>query len=294
MVATNGRPQVDDRLTAALRSRIDAYLTTNDLEMLRSADAAAEAKRVMRRSRQDPEVLSLLALFYWYRYDPETGVEDLATAVELSNQLRASNPGLRPPMLADILDFIDQVVAGEDLVLDIDEADEDRLAIAGLFFNLAGLWWTGYSDTGDAALLDRAIAAMDTTLDLTPDESPGHLSAMTLLGAYLRARGDPDALDAAVALLREALERAGPGHEIRADIHRFLIGALYPTHEREGSADAMIAFAEAAIGAIEELGLDDPVGHDIAQLAGALFPVSDLLGMRSVILMRALRWGGWR
>lgn len=258
-----------DRRIAALRSRVDVYLNTNNVDVLQSADATADAKRLMRSGGQDPEVRALLASFYWYRYGSGAGVEELAAAVDLSDQLRAANPDLRPPELADVLDFLDRLVAGEDLVLDIDEADEERPAFAGLSYDLAGLWFANYRDTSDIGPLNRAIAAMHTTLDLTPDEDPGRLPVMTLLGSYLSARGGREDLDAAVALLRQALERAGPGSELRSHIHRTLVGALANLRARERSARAVIAFAEAAIKGIEELGLDDPTGDAIAQLARA-------------------------
>ncbi|HEV2375461.1 MAG TPA: CHAT domain-containing protein [Streptosporangiaceae bacterium] len=260
---------MEDRRVAALRSRVDTYLSTNNVDVLLSADATADAKRLIRSGRRDPAAHAVLASFYWYRYGSGAGTGDLAAAVDLSDQLRAANPDLRPPELSDVLDFIDRLVAGEDLVLDIDETDEERPAFAGLFYDLAGLWFANYLDTSDIGLLNRAIAAMHTTLELTPEEDPAYLPAMTLLGSYLSARGEREDLDAAVALLRQALERTGPVGEFRSHMHRALVGVLAKIREREDSANAVIAFTEAAIEGIEELGLDDPTGDQIAQLARA-------------------------
>ncbi|WP_055408136.1 hypothetical protein [Frankia sp. ACN1ag] len=199
-----------------------------------------------------------------HHLDASTAHEELAAAVRLGGLVRAQDPDALPYGLQTGFDVVDAAVAGEPVALDFAGDGERRDYFVELFFNLSGVWWLTYQRAdaeADVALLDRAMAAIQTARRLTPPDSPRRVTASVLFSEHLSTRGArtgnrPD-LDTAVARLRATLESAPADHEILDRARYVLVRALKAVADLDDTPAAGIAFAEAARSALAAV---DPDG----------------------------------
>ena len=233
-----------------------------------SRGAASDAKALRRAGDDDPGTLSLLAEFYWCRFEAARDLDGLAIAAGLADRLSGPQAGLRPAVLGAALDVLDRFTAGADTGLDIG-SDQDP-AWAGLFYALYAVW--AESPVRDARVLDRLVASMSMVVALTPDEYDRKATAMAQLGTSLTERGlaagRRDDIEAAIAVSREALRRTPPGDPRRTMEHTTVCNALAVAYDQDGSVAAQVALAEALLASIAETGGPDP---DTIELARAIW-----------------------
>jgi hypothetical protein len=259
---------------AALRARIDAYRVGSDADGISSQGAASDAEELRRAGGDAPETLSLLADFYWCRYEAASDQGDLAIAAGLTDRLSGPHAGLRPVVLGAALDVLDRFTVGADPGLDI--GSDQQLAWAGLFYSLCVVW--AGSPVKDAGVHDRLVASMSMVVALTPDEYDRKATAMAQLGEFLtergRAVGRRDDIEAAITVSREALRRTPPGDPRRRMEHKIVCNALAAAYEQDGSMAAQVALAEALLDHIAETGAPDPATAGLAKAIWRVEPGS--------------------
>lgn len=288
---------MNDAAVARIDAYVRAYEDDEHTDDLLSDEALAEAERL--RGSPATEALRARAWFFWSRYRAAGEFTDLAAAVEACDLLQESDPGVRPPQLAQALDHLTALAAGQNPALpdgDTAPADEEAAPTDGdavpadgeaapadgepvlperapldwatLFLSLGGALGDAAGD--DVAGLDRAILAMGTGLALLDDADGARLWASVLYGRFVSLRGqaigDVDDLRTATDWLRYAIDLATPGDALRSLSHVFLCGTLAHLYVTFGQEQEAAAFAEAAVTALGEIPQDHQDWAAIADL----------------------------
>jgi hypothetical protein len=223
---------------AAIRARIDGYYANGDIDGLFSGEADRDAAALSTGADR-----SLVAELMWCRYLASGDPEHLAVAIDLADQVAATDPRLRPEVLDIALDTLDDPQTLPDL------DDAQREIWAGLFYDMTVALSAGAFD--DLARLNRIINGLALVLELTPQGHPERRRAVVLDARYRSERakltGNHADAEAAAATMGEVLAGTTADDPDLPLLRQFHAGALLFVYDLTGTMESRVALAEALL-----------------------------------------------
>ncbi|MEU2587330.1 CHAT domain-containing tetratricopeptide repeat protein [Streptomyces avermitilis] len=205
-----------DEWLAAVQSRLQHTVESNDLSPVLEPEALHEAQQLLENCRQgDVEARLALGWFHWFRFQERRAQTDLTTAVEAFIVCFVVGVGSLPePLLPLVADAV--VPRANQLLTHVQSsADPEPLSVA------VDLW-------------QRIVWA-------TPADHPNHALWLCNLGGFLRIRyertGAVEDLEAAIEAGWQAVAAGPTGASNRATALSNLGAALLSRFERTGVAD---------------------------------------------------------